>query len=56
MVPVNLVPIFAMAKWAKLVVLEMKVTFGPWHTSGNSHISALGLLHPKQPLASRNLV
>jgi hypothetical protein len=55
-VPINLIPIFVMAKWAELVVLEMKVALGPWHTSGNSHIAALGLLCPKKLSASRNLV
>jgi hypothetical protein len=55
-VPINLITIYAMAKWTKLVMLEMKVAFGPWHTYGNSHISALGLLRPKQLSTSRNLV
>jgi hypothetical protein len=56
MVPVNLVPISAMAKWAELIVLEMKVASSLWHTFSNFHISALGLLHPKQPSANKNLV
>jgi hypothetical protein len=54
-VPTNLVPVAAMAKWAELIVLEIKVVSGPWHTSGNFHIYALGLLHLKQPLANKNL-
>jgi hypothetical protein len=45
-----------MAKWAELIALEMKVVSGPWHTSGNFHISALDLLHLKQPSASKTLV
>jgi hypothetical protein len=55
-VPANLVSIFAKARWAELVVLEMKVVSGPYHTSGNFHIFALGLLHPKQPSTSKILV
>jgi hypothetical protein len=54
--PNNLIPISAMAKWVKLIVSETKVAFDPWHTSDNSHIFAPGLVHPKQPSSSRNLV
>jgi hypothetical protein len=52
----NLVPISAIAKCAELIALEMKVISDPWHTSGNFHISALCLLHPKQPSFSKTLV
>jgi hypothetical protein len=56
MVPISLVPIFAMAKWVESTALEMKVVSGPWHTSDNFHIFVLNPLHPKQPSASRILV
>jgi hypothetical protein len=55
-VPISLVPIFAMAKWAKSTALKMKVVSGPWRTCDNFHISVLSPLHPKQPLSSRILV
>jgi hypothetical protein len=55
-VPISLVPIFAMAKWAELVALEMKIVSGPWHTSDNFHICALCPLHLKQPSTSKILV
>jgi hypothetical protein len=49
-------PIFEVAKLVILVELKSKLVFGLWHIFGNFHISKLNLLHPKLPLASKNLV
>jgi hypothetical protein len=49
-------PIFAMARLPVLARLKTKVASGLWHTFSNFHIFELNLLHPKLPLASKNLV
>jgi hypothetical protein len=52
----NLGPTFVVARWAVLVGLKTKATFGLWHTSGSFHISEPSLLHPKLPSANKILV
>jgi hypothetical protein len=54
--PKNLDPTFAMAKWAELVELEMKVASSLWHTYDRFRIFELDLLHPKLPSANKILV
>jgi hypothetical protein len=49
-------PIFAMAQLAVLAGLETKVAYVLWRIFGNFHIFEPNLLHPKLPLASKNLV
>jgi hypothetical protein len=53
---VSLGPTFAVAKWAKLAGLKMKVAFDLWHISGSFHIFELCSLHPKLPSANKILV
>jgi hypothetical protein len=48
--------IFAVAKLVVLVELKSKVVSGLWCIFGNFHIPELNLLHPKLPLASKNLI
>jgi hypothetical protein len=49
-------PTFAMAKWAVLIELEMKVVSDLLHIFDNLRIFGLVLLHPKLPLANKILV
>jgi hypothetical protein len=48
-------PTFAMAKWAVLIELEMKVVSDLLHIFDNFRIFGLILLHPKLPSANKIL-
>ena len=50
---VNLGPTFAVAKWAELLVLKMKVASDLWRTSDSFHIFELDPLCPKLPSANK---